>query len=493
MRHYLLAIDQGTTSSRAVLFNQNAQALFQAQHEFTQYYPHPGEVEHDAEEIWQTTLQCCREVLQTAQIGAAEVLAIGITNQRETTVLWDRRTGKPLHHAIVWQDRRTADICQQLQQDPRARAIPAKTGLLLDPYLSASKIRWLLDHCPQGQQRAERGELAFGTIECFLLWRLTQGKVHATDATNASRTLLFNIHQQRWDDDLLALFNIPRALLPEVYDNCHDYGLTEPSLLGAAIPITAMIGDQQAALVGQAAFQPGLVKCTYGTGGFCLVNTGSNAVQSTHHLLTTIAYRLNGKVTYGLEGSIFNAGTSIKWLRDNLGIITQSKQADELACSVPDTQGVIFVPAFTGLGAPYWDPQARGALLGLTRDTQKAHIARAALEAVAYQTLDLLNAMYSDGVPTIRALRVDGGMAASDWLLQFLADLLDCTIQRPHYLETTALGAAYLAGLGAGCFDSLAQLEGFWQSSQHFTPQIDSAQRQAQYSAWKHAVKRVLT
>lgn len=492
MRHYLLAIDQGTTSSRAVLFDHHAQPLRQAQHEFTQYYPSPGAVEHDPEEIWQTTLQCCRDVLQQAQVPASAIAGIGITNQRETTIIWDRQTGKPLHRAIVWQDRRTADLCEQFKRDPRAATVQAKTGLLLDPYLSATKIRWILDHIPNAQTRAERGELAFGTVDTFLLWRLTNGKVHATDATNASRTLLFNLHTQQWDDELLALFNIPRAILPGVHDNCAAFGETEASLLGSAIPITAMIGDQQAALVGQACFTPGLLKCTYGTGGFCLVNTGDKLVHSQHQLLGTIAYRLHGKVTYGLEGSFFNAGTSIKWLRDNLGLIAQSKDADTLAATVADTQGVVFVPAFTGLGAPYWNPHARGALLGLTRDTQKAHIARAALEAVAYQTCDLLHAMTNDGIPPVKTLRVDGGMAASDWLLQFLADMLDCTIQRPHHIETTALGAATLAGLGAGVFKSLAQLEDFWSPDRVVTPHMNRASRDAKYSAWKQAVSRVL-
>lgn len=493
MTSYILAIDQGTTSSRAVLFDHHGAPLYQAQQEITQYYPKDGFVEQDAEEIWQVTYQCCQNVIKKAAISPKNILAIGITNQRETTTLWSRKTDQPIHRAIVWQDRRTAPLCETLKNHPAAQSINSKTGLRLDPYLSATKISWILSHVKGAEKQARSGLLAFGTIDTFLLWKLTAGRVHATDATNASRTLLFNIYTQTWDQDLLKLFDIPEALLPEVFDNCHLFGVTDKSLFGVEIPITAMIGDQQAALVGQACFHPGLLKSTYGTGCFCLLNTGKEVIHSKNNLLSTIAYRIKGEVTYGLEGSVFNAGTTVEWLRDNLSIIHTASEAEELALQVENTEGVHFIPAFTGLGAPYWDPQARGAILGLTRHTQVAHIVRAALEAVCYQTLDLLYAMRKDGIEKMDILRVDGGMAANNWLLQFLADLTGCRIQRPPCIEITALGAAHLAGLGAGLFSSLTALEAFWQCEREFTPQLNETSRNTLYSSWKQSVSRIRT
>lgn len=493
MTKYILAIDQGTTSSRAMLLDHRGTPLHQIQQEFTQYYPGYGEVEHDPEEIWRVTYQCCLEVIKIANITAKEITAIGITNQRETTTIWERKSGKPIHNAIVWQDRRTADLCMQLNQHVMAKQINQKTGLLLDPYLSATKIKWLLLNVPEAEQKAKSGELAFGTIDTFLLWKLTNGKVHATDATNASRTLLFNIKNQTWDQELLDFFQIPQELLPEVFDNCHHFGVTEKSLFGVEIPITAMIGDQQGALVGQACFHPGMIKSTYGTGCFLLLNTGDKIIHSSNNLLSTIAYRINNTVTYGLEGSIFNAGTTIKWLRDNLRLIDQASEVEHLAEKVDSTNGVYFVPAFTGLGAPYWDPDARGAILGLARDTELTHIARAALEAVCYQTLDLLQAMQSDGIDNIALIRVDGGMTVNNWLLQFLADMLECDVQRPKYVETTAVGVAYLAGLGAGLFSSLLEIEKFWQPELAFQPKLNQSTRNSLYSCWKQAVNRVRT
>lgn len=490
MPKYILAIDQGTTSSRAMLLDESGTPLAQAQHKFKQYYPGNGQVEHDPEEIWVVTYQCCQEVIKKVDIDAKMIAAIGITNQRETTLLWHRKTGKPIHQAIVWQDRRTAAMCESLSHDPMAKKINEKTGLLLDPYLSATKIKWLLENVPHAHQQAKAGELAFGTIDTFLLWKLTHGKIHATDATNASRTMIFNIHTQTWDKELLHFFDIPESLLPDVFDNAHHFGVTHHTLFGTEIPITAMIGDQQSALFGQACFHPGMLKSTYGTGCFLLLNTGDRIISSKHYLLSTVAYRLNGKVTYGLEGSIFNAGTTIQWLRDNLGLIHHASEAEQLAKSVENTQGVFFVPAFTGLGAPYWDPKARAAILGLTRDTQPAHIVRAALEAVCYQTLDLLRAMENDGVRHIKTFRVDGGMAVNQWLLQFLANMLEYNVQRPKYTETTAVGVGYLAGLGAGLF-SLEHIEGFWQIDREFRPENKMRLGESLYSSWKQAVTRV--
>jgi len=481
----ILAIDQGTTSSRAILFDINGRVCARAQQPFQQVFPADGWVEHDPEEIWQTTLAVCRQSLsESGRIPAA----IGITNQRETVLLWDRVTGRPLHNAIVWQDRRTAKLCEQLRNDGHEPDATARTGLLLDPYFSATKISWLLDHIEGARDRAERGELAAGTIDSFLLWRLTGGKVHATDATNASRTLLFNIHTQQWDDDLLKLFNIPAPLLPVVRDCAADYGRTDPALLGSAIPICGIAGDQQAALVGQACIEPGMIKSTYGTGCFAIVNTGQEALASHQRLLTTVAYRVLGVTTYALEGSIFVAGAAVQWLQEGLGLIESASDSGRLAADVSSNRGVYMVPAFTGLGAPHWDPYARGAIFGLTRDTRPADLARAALESVCYQTVDLLDAMASDGIPAISSLRVDGGMANNDWLMQFLSDVTDLRVQRPTLTETTALGAAGLASLQAGLFDSLDELAGQWQQDRNFEPGMSTAERRRVLEDWRRAV-----
>ncbi len=488
---YLLAFDQGTTSSRVILFDQHGRSVAQAQKEFRQYFPDDGWVEHDATEIWRDSLALARQLLKQQSVAAAEVAAIGITNQRETTVLWDRQTGEPLAPAIVWQDRRTADYCAALKAAGHEHDVVAKTGLLLDPYFSATKLRWLLNQTPGARARAERGELAFGTIDSWLLWHLTGGKVHATDATNASRTLLFNIHSQQWDEDLLSLFEIPASLLPEVKDSAADFGRTAADLFGGEIAICGIAGDQQAALVGQACFTPGMVKSTYGTGCFMVLNTGEQAVQSKNRLLTTVGYRLNGKTTYALEGSIFVAGAAIQWLRDGLRLITDASETEALARSVSSARGVYLVPAFTGMGAPWWDPHARGALLGLTRDTGIAEVVTAGLESVCYQTLDLLEAMVGDGAARPTAIRVDGGMVVNNWLTQALADTLGVAVDRPVVTETTALGAAYLAGLQAGLFESLEEISSHWQCDRHFRPVLDEPTRQARYAGWRKAVARV--
>lgn len=487
----LLAIDQGTTSSRAILFDRNGSRLAQAQREFRQYYPEDGWVEHDAAQIWQDCLQLCRDVLKEAGKSAGEVAAIGITNQRETTVLWERDTGKPVAPAIVWQDRRTADLCDELRADGKEALVQQRTGLLLDPYFSATKLAWLLDNVPAARQRAEAGELAFGTIDSWLLWNLTGGQVHATDATNASRTLLFDIHRQCWDEELLALFRIPAALLPDVRDSAADYGQTDASLFGGPIAVAGIAGDQQAALVGQACFSPGMVKSTYGTGCFMVLNTGRTAVQSRNRLLTTVGYRLKGETTYALEGSIFVAGAAIQWLRDGLRLIGHASETEALARSVGSAKGVYLVPAFTGMGAPWWDPHARGALLGLTRDTGIAEVVTAGLESVCYQTLDLLEAMGADAGARPTALRVDGGMVVNNWLTQTLADILGIRVDRPEVTETTALGAAYLAGLQVGLFTSLEDVAGRWQCEQSFMPSLDEPSRQQRHAGWRRAVARV--
>ncbi len=493
MQRYLLAIDQGTTSTRALLFARDGQVVALAQRPLTQHFPADGWVEHDAGEIWQATLSVCREVLQRAGIAAAEVAAIGITNQRETSVIWDRVSGEPIARAIVWQDRRTADHCARLKTLIDEQDLQRRTGLLLDPYFSATKIAWLLDHVPGARERAERGDLAFGTVDTFLLWRLTGGRSHKTDATNASRTLLFDIHRQQWDDELLTLFGVPRALLPQVEDCVADFGATDPALFGAAIPIGGVAGDQQAALIGQACFAPGMIKSTYGTGCFMILNTGSTAVVSRNRLLSTVAYRLNGQVTYGLEGSIFIAGAAIQWLRDGIALIRDARDSELLASSVPVDHGVYLVPAFTGLGAPYWDPHARGALFGLTRDTGIREIISAGLQSVAYQTRDLVRAMSADGATLPAALRVDGGMVVNNWMMQFLSDLLGVVVERPALTETTALGAACLAGLQAGIYHSLDEIAQLWHRERHFEPQMANAQREKLYAGWLAAVQRVAT
>ncbi len=488
---HVLAIDQGTTSTRAILFDRDGRAVATARREFAQHYPADGWVEHDPEDIWRDTVAVLREALARAGLGPEAVAAIGITNQRETTLVWERDGGRPIHRAIVWQDRRTADACRALTAEGCGPLVRERTGLVIDAYFSATKAAWILDAVPGARARAERGELCFGTVDSFLLHRLTGGRLHATDATNASRTLLFDIHRQDWDDELLALFRVPRAMLPAVLDSSADFGATEPGILGRPVPITGVAGDQQAATVGQACFAPGMVKATYGTGCFALLNTGERPVASRAGLLTTVAYRLGGRVTYALEGSIFIAGAAVKWLRDGLGIITHASQTDDLATRVPDSHGVYLVPAFVGLGAPHWDPEARAAIFGLTLDAGPAHIARAALEAVAYQTRDLRDAMVADWPGPAGPLRVDGGMAANDWLCQFLADMLERPVERPAEIETTALGAAALAGLAVGVYRDREALAGAWRCDRRFEPRLDAARRDRLYRGWRDAVERV--
>ena len=496
MTSFILAIDQGTTSSRAILFDKRCRIRASAQQEFRQHYPNPGWVEHEPDDLWKTTIATCRAALRKAGVRAREIVGLGITNQRETTIVWDRRTGKAIHRAIVWQDRRTAELCAGLKQAGHEEKFTARTGLLLDPYFSGTKVAWILDHVPRSRDRAERGELAFGTVDSYLIWRLTGGNVHATDATNASRTLLFNIHTGDWDDDLLALLRVPRAMLPQVRDSAANFGATQAKLLGAPIAILGAAGDQQAATVGQACFREGMMKSTYGTGCFALLNTGKRAVRSCNRLLTTVAYQLEGERTYALEGAIFVAGAAVQWLRDGLKIIRKASDTAALAEAADKHQSVYLVPAFVGLGAPYWDAEARGAIFGLTRGTTTAELARAALEAVAYQTRDLLEAMQGDWNATqagATVLRVDGGMVASDWTMQFLADALDAPVDRPKILETTALGAAYLAGLQAGFYPPPAEFAKGWRLDRRFVPRMDAKARAEKYEGWKDAVRRTLS
>jgi len=490
MADYLLAIDQGTSSSRAILFDRKARKVAAAQQEFPQIYPRPGWVEHDPEAIWESVLDVLRRVLDSPEAQAGRVAALGLTNQRETTLLWDRATGRCLANAIVWQDRRTSRRCAELRASGIEVRVAAKTGLKLDPYFSATKLAWLLDNVDGARERAAAGDLAFGTIDCFLLWRLTGGRVHATDATNASRTLLFDIHEQRWDPELLELFDIPASLLPEVRDSACDFGSTDTELLGEALPIRAMAGDQHAALVGQAGFTPGMTKSTYGTGCFVITNTGETALESKNQLLTTVAWRLDGATTYALEGSIFVAGSALQWLRDELGILEAAPESEAIAERTGIVDNVQVVPAFAGLGAPYWDADARGAILGLSRDTTREQIVTATLQAVACQTRDLLEAMADDGI-TVDTLRVDGGMAANDWFLQFLADLLDVPVERPVNTESTVLGAACLAGLAAGFYADFDELAALWQRDAGFEPSMSAEQRGALYAGWQKAVRRV--
>ena len=494
MTRYVLAIDQGTTSTRAVVFDETLRPVTTAQAEFRQYFPASGHVEHDAEEIWATVFATCKAAIAKAGIEAGAIAAIGITNQRETVVLWDRETGKPVHKAIVWQDRRTADLCEAMRVEGGEPWISSQTGLLLDPYFSASKIRWLLENVPGARERAEAGQLAVGTIDSFLIYRLTGGKVHATDATNASRTMLMSIHAGGWNANLMQLFKVPETILPDIRDCAGDFGSTDPALFGAAIPIRGVAGDQQAAMIGQACFKPGMMKSTYGTGCFALLNIGGMAVPSKNRLLTTIAYQFDGKRTYALEGSIFNAGASVQWLRDGLKLITSAGQTGALAQNADDNQDVILVPAFTGLGAPYWDAEARGAIFGLTRKSGPAEFARAALESVAFQTRDLLEAMRADWKYTEdTVLRVDGGMAASDWTMQRLADILGAPVDRPIVHETTALGAAYLAGYAAGLCPDPEEFAKTWALDQRFSPIMAEDARLQRISRWKDAVSRTLT
>jgi len=486
----LLSIDQGTTSSRAMLFAKNGQSTYTAQKEFTQHFPQSGWVEHDAEEIWQTTVSVCRDAIKFASQSSAELIAAGITNQRETTVVWDKQTGRPIYNAIVWQDRRTAERCAELKNAGYEQTFTAKTGLLLDPYFSGTKISWLLEHVEGARRKAEQGDLLFGTIDTFLIWRLTEGKVFATDATNASRTLIYNIHTREWDEELLKILDIPKTILPAVKDSSDDFGVASEKILGNAIPICGVAGDQQAATFGQVCLQPGTIKSTYGTGCFVLLNTGTEALSSNNKLLTTTAYQLEGQPTYAIEGSIFVAGAAVQWLRDGLGVIKSAEETQQIASTLKSNDGVYLVPAFTGLGAPHWNPDARGALFGLTRDSGVGHIVRATLESVAFQTNDLFDAMAEDGV-TPTTVRVDGGMVRNDWLCQFLSNVLNIPVQRPVQTETTALGAAYLAGLQCGFYKNHDDLAANWQLDREFQPTLQATDRDNLLAGWARAIDGV--
>jgi glycerol kinase len=497
MNGHILVIDQGTTSTRAIVFGANGEPQAMAQEEFPQIYPHPGWIEHDPEDLWRTTLATAREAIQRAGIDIRAIAGIGIANQRETTLVWDRKTGVPIYNAIVWQDRRTAERCAELAAGGHQRLVRERTGLLLDPYFSATKIAWILDHVEGARVRAERGELAFGTVDAFLLWRFTDGAVHATDVTNAARTSLLDIRSGQWDDELLALFRIPRAVLPSLRETADDFGSLTPGCLGAALPVLAMAGDQQSALIGQACLRPGMVKATYGTGGFILLNTGATPVPSNHGMLTTIAYQWDGVRRYALEGAIFSAGATVQWLRDGLGIIANSAEASRLAAEADPEQAVYLVPAFAGLGAPHWRSDARGAVIGLTRGTTRKELARAALESVGYQTRDLLSAMHEDAYAALGerfdpVVRVDGGMTASDWTLQFLSDILDAPVDRPAITETTALGVAFLAGWRAGVYPGPEAFADRWRLDRRFSPAMDARTRETRWAGWRDAVARTL-
>ena len=497
MKSHVLVVDQGTTSTRAIVFGPDAAPVATAQQEFKQIYPRPGWIEHDPEDLWATSLATMREAVGKSGLAPAAFASLGIANQRETTLLWSRKTGKPIYNAIVWQDRRTSDLCARLKAEGAEALINERSGLLIDPYFSATKIAWILDNVAGARALAERGELAFGTVDCYLLWRLTQGAVHATDATNASRTLLFNIRSGEWDDDLLRLFGVPAAILPEVKDTTDDFGVAAREYLGFELPISAVVGDQQAALVGQACFAPGAIKATYGTGGFILLNTGAKPVQSKHRLLTTIAYQWAGQRAYALEGSIFSAGASVQWLRDSLGVVASAAETGALAAEADPEQAVYLVPAFAGLGAPHWNSEARGTITGLTRGSTRKELARAALESVGYQTRDLLEIMRLDagqapGEGAARTIRVDGGMSSSDWTLQFLADVLDTAVDRPMVRETTALGAAFLAGWRAGVYPGPKAFAQSWRLERRFSPAMTAIERERRCRGWRDAVARSL-
>ncbi|MGX9356549.1 glycerol kinase GlpK [Roseobacteraceae bacterium S113] len=485
----ILAIDQGTTSSRAILFDETMSVIAMAQEEFEQHYPDSGWVEHDCMDLWSTTAATCRAVMEKAGLKAADIAAIGITNQRETTLIWDRETGKPIHNAIVWQDRRTSEMCQRLKAEGHEDTVTEKTGLLLDPYFSGTKVAWLLENVEGARARAEAGELVFGTVDSWLIWHLTGGKAHVTDATNAARTMLYDIRKGRWSKTMCDMLGVPMSMLPEVRDCASDFGVARADLFGGEIPILGVAGDQQAATIGQACFEPGMLKSTYGTGCFALLNTGDTPVTSENRLLTTIAYQMDGKPTYALEGSIFIAGAVVQWLRDGAQMIRQAPETQGLAEQADDSQNVVIVPAFTGLGAPYWNAECRGAVFGLTRNSGPAEFARAALESVGYQTRDLLEAMQADwGASGETALRVDGGMSASDWTMQFLADILGASVDRPKVLETTAMGAAWLAGQRAGIYPAMAEFAKTWALERSFDPAMASTTRDEKYAAWKRAV-----
>ncbi len=491
---YILAIDQGTTSSRAILFDERMQIAATAQKEFTQHFPASGWVEHKPKQIWSTTIDMCREVMQKINLEARDIASIGITNQRETTLVWDKATGQPIYNAIVWQDRRTSDICKSLKADGLEPMITHKTGLLLDPYFSATKLKWILDNVEGARTKAINGDLLFGTVDSFLLWKLTEGKSHVTDATNAARTMLYDIRRGNWDEEICHLLGIPMNMLPEVHDCASNFGVTAPSLLGGIIPIHGIAGDQQAATIGQACFTAGMMKSTYGTGCFALLNTGDQLVASKNRLLGTIAYQLDGKTTYALEGSIFVAGAVVQWLRDGIGIVSQANETQKMAETAGDDQNVYMVPAFTGLGAPYWDAECRGAIFGLTRSSNQNDFARAALESVGYQTRDLLEAMQNDWTGGTKGiLRVDGGMSANDWAMQFVSDILGTPVDRPNVLETTATGAAWLAGMHSGMYPDQSGFADNWSLECRFTPTMDASKRDSKYAGWKDAVSRCLT
>jgi len=491
---YILAIDQGTTSSRAILFDQDMMAVHSVQAEFTQHFPQAGWVEHNANEIWTTVKQVCRMVMNENDVNARDIAGIGITNQRETTVVWDRATGEPVHNAIVWQDRRTAPFCEALRKAGHEGEITATTGLLLDPYFSGTKLKWILDTIPGARAKAAKGDLLFGTIDTFLIWRLTGGKVHATDATNAARTLMFDIHKGEWSREICELLDVPMAMLPMVRDSAADFGKTDSAVLGGPVAILGVAGDQQAATIGQACFEPGMMKSTYGTGCFALLNTGDTAVTSNNRVLTTIAYQLNGKRTYALEGSIFIAGAAVQWLRDGMGMIAAASETGGLARKADTSQQVTLVPAFTGLGAPYWQPECRGAVFGLTRNSGPAEFARAALESVGFQTRDLLQAMQADWqMDADVVLRVDGGMSASDWTMQSLSDILGAPVDRPVMREATALGAAWLAGMQAGVYPDQAGFAETWALDRRFTPEMSDDDREVGYARWQRAVQAVMS
>jgi glycerol kinase len=489
MQNYILAIDQGTTSSRSLLIDKNGNVIATAQKEFTQIFPQPGWVEHDAEEIWETQFATIEEVIKTANINATEIAAIGITNQRETTVVWDRKTGIPIYNAIVWQDRRTADICDSIKTNGHATVIQQKTGLVVDAYFSGTKVKWILDNVAGAREKANNGELCFGTIDTWLLWKLTAGKVHATDVSNASRTMLCNIENCQWDDELLKILDVPKSVLPEIKSSSEIYGYTTLLDPTAQTPISGIAGDQQAALFGQLCTKPGMVKNTYGTGCFMLMNTGTKMIPSKNNLLTTVAWKINGETHYALEGSVFIGGAVVQWLRDGLGIIKTSEEVEALASKVENNDGVYVVPAFTGLGAPHWNPHARGTITGLTRGTTSAHIARAALESIAYQTMDVLKSMDADSGISIKELRVDGGATKNNLLMQFQADVLDTNVVRPKITETTALGAAYLAGLAVGFWKNIEELQQQWQIDKNFAATINAEQRNLLTAGWQNAIK----
>ncbi|MFW6170478.1 MAG: glycerol kinase GlpK [Planctomycetota bacterium] len=490
MSQFVLALDQGTTSSRALVFDHEGTVVASSRQEFPQRFPAPGEVEHDPEEIWNSQLGVAREVLARARLTTDQIAAIGVVNQRETVVLWDRETGKPAHNAIVWQSRVGSEVCERLKAEGVEETIRGKTGLLLDPYFSGSKLRHLLDKLPEVRRRAEQGKVLFGTVDSFLIWRLTQGKCHVTDVSNASRTLLFNIHTLDWDDELLKVFGVPRCMLPDVLPSSHLFGQTAPSLFGSPIPIAGAAGDQQAATFGQGCFEPGMAKNTYGTGSFLLLNTGEQPVMSQNRLLTTVGWQVDGRVTYCLEGSVFIAGAVVQWLRDGLGLIKESADIESLAATVSDNGGLVLVPAFVGLGAPHWDPYARGALLGITLGTTAGHVARAAVESMAMQTHDMLEAMKRDADVPLTVLKVDGGAAVNDHLMQFQSDILDVAVRRPVVGETTALGAAYLAGLAVGYWNGTGDVARNWRLDREFTPRMDRARRERLIERWRRGVER---